>query len=171
MNKIVLLLLVSFSGFAQSWVFYKPTGEIAATEGTVDFNVRKIYGQDFLYHSYTPKNKSINRIENNEGIYSVIFQLYTKKPVLLLGGKTNNADIKSAIDEFDLNAYYKSWEFNYSLKKLIKENKLTIELIYKSFGQPKNTTSTSASTFLHYNTPNIVFMIKNGFVVEYTLMN
>jgi hypothetical protein len=171
MKKIILLLLISYSGFAQSWVFYKPNGEITSTEGTIKNNVEKIYGENYLFHSFTPKNPETYRIKQEEGIYSVIFQIFTNKPILLLGGKINDSDIKNAIAEFNLDAYFKNSEFTYTLKKLIKENKLTEELIYKSFGKPNNLTSTSSTTFLHYNKPNITFMIQNGFAIEYTLLN
>lgn len=171
MKKIVLLLLIGFSGYSQSWVFYKPTGEITSTEGSVKNNVEKIYGKDFLFDTYTPKNPSVYRINQNEGIYSVIFQLFTDKPLLLLGGKINDSDIKNAISEFDLDAYFRNSMFSYQLKQLIKNKKLTEELIYKSFGQPNNKTTSSTFSYFHYNRPNITFMIENGYVIEFTLQD
>lgn len=170
MKRFLTLVLVTLSlnSFAQ-FDLYNPDGSKLPFTTLEEANER--FKNTLLIPYLTIEN--YYDTENGKGIYTIMFEAFTNKPVYLI---CKNPDIKtfnSAIQSFNLSKFIESDSFSIYLDKFIKEGKLYEYYITNSFGKPikkstKNNGTTTIST-LTYTSPKIVFYSTNHIITSYEL--
>jgi len=169
--RFILILLFPILCFSQEFDIYFPDGRLITNILSID-EVKDRFFKDIPLYPHGTDNDFYN-FETHKGIFIVMFQAFTTKPLFIVTIDGDPSQFKAAINSFRLEDLYKSNDFTIYLDSYIKQKNLKGLYVYDAFGQPKRRETKSDGTtktdILIYEHPKITFYLINDRVTSYTL--